>query len=112
MPPKNKIGSCIKQSQKLFEKINNELFVDQYVYDYWYQNNDDLCLFDNSITLHRRLGDISGRLAWRIQYDFNQIQKEPYCPYFQSSFRKKYIEEMQEVLKMGKLTDQYTLPTP
>jgi alpha-ketoglutarate-dependent taurine dioxygenase len=93
-------GMSYNDSQKLFDRINKELFTDEFIYDHWYQNNNDLCLFDNSITLHRRLGGISNRLAYRIQYDYTNLQDGPYVPYFQSEFKKKYVAEIRDYARV------------
>ena len=87
-------GMSVEESEKLFTRINKELFVDKYIYDHWYKGDNDLCLFDNSITLHRRLGDISNRMAYRIQHDYNNLRNEPYIPYLQEEFNTRYISDM------------------
>ena len=102
-------GMSQEESDKLFARIDRELFVDEYIYDHWYQSNRDLCLFDNSITLHRRLGDIKDRMAWRIQHDYNRIEPQAYMPYFQESFNRKYIEEMTGILQHLKMAEDYPL---
>lgn len=93
---------CIKglskeASDKIFETINKELFVNKYIYDHWYQSNNDFCLFDNSITLHRRLGDIKDRLCYRLQFDYNYITSTPYIPYIQEEFRNEYLSRMKKI---------------
>jgi alpha-ketoglutarate-dependent taurine dioxygenase len=69
-------GMTAEESKRVFEYIDRTLFVDQYIYDHWYQQNNDLLLFDNSITLHRRLGDVKDRLAYRIQYDYQHLSRD------------------------------------
>lgn len=66
-------GMSQTESDKMLDFINKGLFQDKYVYDHWYQENNDLCLFDNTITLHRRLGSTENRLAYRISYDMSLI---------------------------------------
>ena len=106
----NKIqGMSDSDSKKLFDRIDKELFVDQFVYDHWYQNNNDLCLFDNSITLHRRLGGITNRMCYRIQYDYSKIIDKPYVPYFQKSFAKQYKKQIHEIVKYLDIVD-FKLP--
>jgi alpha-ketoglutarate-dependent taurine dioxygenase len=91
-------GMSQQQSQELFERIDRELFTEEFIYDHWYQQNNDLCLFDNSITLHRRLGGITERMAYRIQYDYDEILDQPYVPYSQEPFRTQYIEQINDVM--------------
>jgi alpha-ketoglutarate-dependent taurine dioxygenase len=99
-------GMSVEESQKVFEKINQTLFTDKYVYDHWYQTNGDLCLFDNSITLHRRLGGITNRMCYRYQYDFSapEIINKPYMPYLQSEFQDEYKKQITDIVTTLKLT--------
>ncbi len=92
-------GMTKKDSDKVFEKINKELFVEKYTYDHWYTNNDDLLLFDNSITLHRRLGYIDGRVAYRIPHDYTYLQSGPWMPYSQKEYQRRYTAEIREIVK-------------
>ena len=92
-------GMSLKDSQRVFEEINKNLFVEKYIYDHWYQNNDDLLLFDNSITLHRRLGYIDGRVAFRIPHDYTHLQDGPWVPYFQEEHQRLYNREIREIVK-------------
>lgn len=102
-------GMSLAESAKLFNRIDKELFVDKYMYDHWYQNNNDLCLFDNSITLHRRLGGIADRLCYRIQYDYSALQDKPYQPYFQEEFNRAYRKEIHNIVKTMGIVD-FKLP--
>lgn len=89
-------GMSKTESDKVFAEINKHLFVDKYIYDHWYKNNGDFLLFDNSITLHRRLGDIKNRLCHRIQHDYSILQDDFWQPYFQKSFADLYVEEIED----------------
>lgn len=89
-------GISDAESEALLKKINDELFVDKYMYDHWYQSENDMCLFDNSITLHRRLGGIKDRMCYRIQHDYTNIQPKLYMPYSQSEFSEEFIKRMKE----------------
>ena len=91
-------GMSDEESDKLLKHIQDGLFVDKYIYDHWYQSESDLCLFDNSITLHRRLGGITNRMCYRIQHDYNRIQPQPYIPYFQTEFSQIYTDRMKEMV--------------
>jgi hypothetical protein len=90
-------GMTKAESDKMFEYINKTLFVDEYIYDHWYQQDNDICLFDNSITLHRRLGGIADRLCYRIQYDYKKIAPAGYNPYYQEPYATQYSTEIAEV---------------
>jgi alpha-ketoglutarate-dependent taurine dioxygenase len=102
-------GMTREESQKIFDIINQGIFVPEYTYDHWYQSDNDLCLFDNSITLHRRLGDITGRLAYRIQYDYETILSEPWQPYLQEPYQTQYRERIVDVMKTLE-RERYPLP--
>lgn len=90
-------GMSNKESQDLFDYINKTLFVDKYVYDHWYKQNNDLCLFDNSITLHRRLGGIAERTAYRIQYDYAHIAPQGWNPYLQDPYKTNYKSQYSDI---------------
>lgn len=102
-------GLSKEESDKVFEKINKDLFVDKYIYDHWYQNDKDLCLFDNSITLHRRLGDIKNRLCYRFQYDYTHLQDGAWYPYFQEEYMNRYKSEIYEMVEILGITN-FKLP--
>jgi alpha-ketoglutarate-dependent taurine dioxygenase len=91
-------GMSVEESRKIFDMIDKELFVDKYIYDHWYQTNNDLCLFDNSITLHRRQGDIKNRLCYRIQYDYTHLQDGAHQPYFQPAYQTLYKDKITEAV--------------
>lgn len=102
-------GMTQKESDQVFDTINKGLFTEEYTYDHWYQNNDDFLLFDNSITLHRRLGEIEGRLCYRLQHDYTHLQDGVYQPYTQPEFQKKYNKEIREVVELYEI-DDFILP--
>ena len=79
------------------------------MYDHWYQNENDLCLFDNSITLHRRLGNTFDRLCYRVQHDYSNLQEDFWQPYSQSLYAKRYEEEIIDFVKTSGIKD-FKLP--
>lgn len=87
-------GMSDKEAEKVLSKIRKELTKEKYIYDYWYENDDDLCIFDNSIVQHRRLGDTSNRLCLRYQFDYTYLQEQPYQPYLQEPYIDRYIDRM------------------
>jgi len=98
-------GMSEKDSERLLEKIRSELLNSDYVYDHWYANDGDLCLFDNSITQHRRLGETTNRLCYRYQYDYTHIQSEPYIPYRNDPYRSDYIKKITKTASLLRLKD-------
>jgi alpha-ketoglutarate-dependent taurine dioxygenase len=102
-------GMGKNDSDKVFEEINKHLFVDEYIFDHWYKNEGDLLLFDNSITLHRRLGNVPNRLGYRIQHDYSKLQDNFWQPYFQKEFAEQYEALMTDfVTTMG--IEDFKLP--
>jgi alpha-ketoglutarate-dependent taurine dioxygenase len=102
-------GMSEAESNAVFEEINKELFVDKYIYDHWYKSNNDFCLFDNSITLHRRLGDIKDRLCYRIQHDYSNLQNEFWQPYIKEEFAQRYEDEIVDFVHTANIKD-FKLP--
>jgi len=102
-------GLSLEESKKVFDRINKELFVDEYIYDHWYKNDGDFLLFDNSITLHRRLGDIKDRLCHRIQHDYSNLQNDFWQPYFQDEYAQSYINEIKEFVEVAEIKN-FKLP--
>lgn len=102
-------GMTREQSRAIFDMIEKGIFSETNVYDHWYKNNGDLCLFDNSITQHRRLGDIKNRLCYRIQYDYETILDQPYQPYLKEPFRSNYVGIIGDVISTMK-QDRYLVP--
>jgi len=90
-------GMSKTESDKLFEKINKDLITEKYIYDHWYQDNNDWCFFDNSITVHRRLGEVKGRLAYRVQHSYENIQIKDYNPYFQEHYIDLYNKKLNDL---------------
>ena len=98
-----------EESDSVFKEINKELFTDKYIYDHWYKSNNDLCLFDNSITLHRRLGDTTNRLAYRVQHDYSNLQEKFWQPYLKENYAKKYEDEIIDFVTTAGIKD-FKLP--
>lgn len=83
-------GMSRDESNRLLEKIKSELFVERYIYDYWWENNKNILLFDNSITLHRRIlnkKSCENRIAYRIPFRYDSLC-EIYYPYFQKEYNE------------------------
>jgi alpha-ketoglutarate-dependent taurine dioxygenase len=102
-------GMTKEESDSVFTEINKELFVDKYMYDHWYKTNNDFCLFDNSITLHRRLGDTTNRLAYRVQHDYSNLQTEFWQPYLSEPFASEYEKEIAYYVDLAGIKD-FKLP--
>ena len=97
-------GMSNLEAKKVLAEIRKGL--DPYTYDYWWENDDDLLIFDNSIVQHRRLGDTRNRLCHRYQFDYTYLQykvtKQNYIPYFQDPYRSRYVMKMNIIGSMLK----------
>ena len=93
-------------SQEDSIRLLNELQwgLSSYTYDYWWENDDDLVIFDNSIVQHRRLGNTTDRLCYRYQFDYTYLQYKvtgkPYMPYLQEPYISRYKEKMADITKV------------
>ena len=95
-------GMSNQEAKKVLEEIRKGL--DPYTYDYWWENDDDLLIFDNSIVQHRRLGDTTDRMCLRYQFDYTYLQykstKKAYIPYLQEPYIQRYKDRMTLIAKM------------
>lgn len=103
-------GMSQEESDRTLLHIHNELEVDKYIYDHWYQQDGDLCLFDNSITQHRRLGSTDNRLCLRYQYDYSNLQTEPWIPYDKQPYINRYCDLINYVIPAMGNADEFKLP--
>ena len=74
--------------------------LEKYTYDYWWENDDDLLIFDNTIVQHRRLGDTTDRLCLRYQFDYTYLQDNLYQPYLQEPYITRYTDRVQKFHKL------------
>jgi len=104
-------GMSKQESDKIFKIIDEALFTEKYVYDHKYESDSDLCLFDNSVTLHRRKDPgHPNRLAYRIQYDPSDLLDSPWYPYNHfPEYAEKYKQQTHELIELTGLKD-FKLP--
>ena len=89
-------GATDSEFKKITDNINKTLLVDKYIYDHWYTSSD-LIFLDNTISLHRRQGDLStGRLGYRIQHNLRYIQRVDSL-YLKEPWKSQYIKEINEM---------------
>jgi alpha-ketoglutarate-dependent taurine dioxygenase len=74
--------------------------LEKYTYDYWWENDDDLLIFDNTIVQHRRLGDTTDRLCLRYQFDYTYLHEGLYQPYLQEPYITRYTDRVQKFHKL------------
>ena len=80
-------GMSEHDSELILSQIRKDL--EKYSWDYWWENDNDLILFDNTILQHRRLGDTTDRMAYRYAHDLDEVGGE-YIPYFQEEYIERY----------------------
>jgi alpha-ketoglutarate-dependent taurine dioxygenase len=90
-------GMSDADARKVFEYINKTLFVDEYMYDHWYQQNNDICLFDNAITLHRRLGSTDNRVAYRISHGYGKIIDDVGLRYLHEPYNTDFRTQLKDI---------------
>ena len=106
-------GMTSQQSQQVFDELDKKIFDPKWVFDHYYQGDNDLLLFDNSVTLHRRLGGDPDRKAFRMQFDISPLIDNPWLPWqHQSLFNNAYIEQTHELVNLigGDLQNRFKLP--
>lgn len=104
-------GMTKEQSEKVFKQIDDALFTDKYVYDHKYMQDNDLLLFDNSVTLHRRKDPgHPDRVAYRLQYDPSNLLDTPWYPYNHlPEYAEIYKQQTHDLINTLKLQD-FKLP--
>ena len=83
------VGLSLKESKKFLEHVRKSLFQEKYIYRHKYQNDNDLLIFDNTITLHNREGKTKDRLAFRIPNDYSNL-RDDYNLYIQEPFKSDF----------------------
>jgi len=91
-------GMSKEESNRFLNYLKSHLFTEKYIYDYWWENDQNILLFDNSITLHRRLlnkNSCESRIAYRIAFRYESLCGY-YNPYFQKEFNdlKKSMDDV------------------
>jgi alpha-ketoglutarate-dependent taurine dioxygenase len=102
-------GMSKEESDQVFAEIDKGLFTEENIFDHWYQTDNDLVLFEQSVTLHRRIGGHPERLAYRIQYDFSNLLDSPWYPYHQPDVAEEYKKQTHELVEILGLPD-FKLP--
>ena len=95
-------GMSQLESQRIFDIIDQGIFQDKYTYDHWYTQDNDMLLFDNSITAHRRIGKNQNRMAARVTFDYINLQDKFYQPYKNhGQIARQYIREIKQQISNG-----------
>jgi alpha-ketoglutarate-dependent taurine dioxygenase len=95
-------GMSQTESQRIFDIFDQGIFQDKYTYDHWYQQDNDMLLFDNSITAHRRIGKNQNRMAVRVTFDYTNLQNKFYQPYINhGKIARQYIRDIKQQINNG-----------
>ena len=100
-------------TQRLFDELDKKVFDNKWIFDHWWTDTKDLCLFDNSVTLHRRIGGDPDRKAFRLQFDPSLVLDQPWTPWqHQSEFHDLYIEQsnLNANILGGHFKQQFKMP--
>lgn len=106
-------GMTEEQSKEIFSLLDKAIFDHKWIYDHYYQQNNDLLVFDNSVTLHRRFGNHPERKAFRMQFDVSPLLDSPWLPWqHMEKYNQLYLEEMHELVDIvgGDLQARVKLP--
>jgi alpha-ketoglutarate-dependent taurine dioxygenase len=95
-------GASVKESQQVFTQISKELFCEKYIYDHWYAQDGDFLTFDNSITLHRRVGQTENRKIYRIEHTYDNLLDKFYEPFLQDTYAKQHRKMIRQIMKLEK----------
>lgn len=90
------------ESQRIYNEIYSGLFTEKYIYDHWYSQDGDFMTFDNSITLHRRVGQTENRKIYRLEHTYDNILDKFYEPYLQEKYAKLHRKQIREIMKLEK----------
>ena len=69
----------------------------EYIYHHKYQQNNDICIFDNSITLHNRIGPVDERVAYRTPCNYCHLIPEDYNYYSQEPYKTQFTETRKDI---------------
>lgn len=86
------------ESDRLLARLNAELLADNNTYDHWYRDDrPDVLFFENSVTQHRRIGDVAQRLLYRCTTSYSNLLPYQYQPYIQPEYQARMREIIADV---------------
>lgn len=109
-------GTTMEESQRIFDELDQLILNDKWIYDHWWPDHTeqrDVCLFDNSVTLHRRLGGPKDRKGFRIQVDLSTCIDKPWTPWIHMpEYHDKYLVEIKNLVDLfgGELKQRFKMP--
>jgi alpha-ketoglutarate-dependent taurine dioxygenase len=107
-------GMSETDTQNLFQHLDKLIFDKNNIYDHFYDDTrKDLLMFDNSVTLHRRLGGQEDRKAFRMQFDLSPLLEQPWTPWIHTTdYHHLYINQCQQLVDAmgGDVKARFKLP--
>lgn len=106
-------GASEQESQQTFDHLESLLFDPRWICDHHYETDHDMIWFDNSVTLHRRLGGHKNRKAFRQQFDVSPLLAKPWRPWgHHAGYDAQYHNQMLELISImgGDLAQRIKLP--
>lgn len=107
------LGMSEAEYTKIFDILDKAVLDPNNVWDHWYSTDNDLLIFDNTVTLHRRLGGDEERLAFRCQFDVSQLLDKPWEPWKHlPEYHQRYVEEVTDLVNLvgGNVKQRFKLP--
>lgn len=107
-------GMTEQQAQSVFNELDRLVFDKKWIYNHWYEpGRRDLCCFDNSVTLHKRIGGLEDRKAFRQQFDLSPCLDQPWRPWQHlPEYEKLYNDDIKLLVNLtgGDLKARFKLP--
>jgi alpha-ketoglutarate-dependent taurine dioxygenase len=102
------------ETQKIFDRLDKLVFDEKWIHNHWYEKDrSDLLCFDNSVTLHKRIGGHEDRKAFRQQFDLSPLLDNPWEPWkHQPKYHEIYKEDITQLINLtgGDLAARFKLP--
>jgi alpha-ketoglutarate-dependent taurine dioxygenase len=107
-------GMSEEESNNLFDRLDKLIFNENMVFDHEYiDTRRDMLFFDNSVTLHRRVGHQPTRLGFRTQFTLCDVVDQPWLPWqHMPEYDREYRKDMKRLVEAfgGDLAARYPLP--
>lgn len=110
------VGMSKNESDKLIEKLVDELYIDEYIWNCWWANEQgDFIVFDNTIITHNRTvragmdsnAVIQKRVAYRHPCDYRGMND--YEPFYQEKFNKGRREFTDKIFFNSDIFDKHNI---
>ena len=107
-------GMSEDDTQKLFDTLDKLVFDEKWTYNHWYQaGRRDMCCFDNSVTLHKRLGGLEDRKGFRMQFDLSPVIDHTWTPWqHMPEYHTLYTKQMKDLVNVygGDVKERVKVP--